>query len=178
MKKKNLLIERFQQLAGIKALYTTPLYEKAKLDPVGKEDDDIDNDGDVDNTDKYLKKRRDAISKNIDEQLGAPVTGSMCPNGVHQASLNLIDPTPSLQGGPPAGAHGITQNFVNNMSGKSNAFYQARNLSLLQKQINLTSQNNYNTQYMYCRGERPRQQAAIQNKRMYIMGCRANPGSC
>ena len=34
-----------------------------KLDPVGKEDDDIDNDGDVDDSDKYLAKRRKAISK-------------------------------------------------------------------------------------------------------------------
>jgi len=36
-----------------------------KLDPVGKEDKDINNDGKVDNTDKYLKKRREAIGKNI-----------------------------------------------------------------------------------------------------------------
>jgi hypothetical protein len=34
-----------------------------KLDPVGKEDDDVDNDGDVDSSDKYLAKRRKAISK-------------------------------------------------------------------------------------------------------------------
>ena len=34
-----------------------------KLDPVGKADADIDNDGDVDSSDKYLKKRRAAISK-------------------------------------------------------------------------------------------------------------------
>ena len=34
-----------------------------KLDPVGKEDDDIDNDGDTDSSDKYLKKRRMAIKK-------------------------------------------------------------------------------------------------------------------
>ena len=33
------------------------------MDPVGKEDDDIDNDGDEDDSDKYLKKRRDAIGK-------------------------------------------------------------------------------------------------------------------
>ena len=37
------------------------------LDPVGKEDSDIDNDGDVDKTDKYLQTKRDAISKNINE---------------------------------------------------------------------------------------------------------------
>jgi hypothetical protein len=38
---------------------------EAKLDPVGKEDDDVDNDGDVDKSDKYLKKRRAAIKKAI-----------------------------------------------------------------------------------------------------------------
>lgn len=38
------------------------------LDPVGKEDGDIDNDGDTDSTDKYLKNRRDAISKNINKE--------------------------------------------------------------------------------------------------------------
>ena len=35
------------------------------LDPVGKEDDDVDNDGDEDDSDAYLKKRRAAISKAI-----------------------------------------------------------------------------------------------------------------
>jgi len=38
-----------------------------KLDPVGKEDDDINNDGKVDKTDKYLANRRKAIAKNIKE---------------------------------------------------------------------------------------------------------------
>lgn len=35
------------------------------LDPVGHEDSDVDNDGDVDNTDKYLSNRRQVVSKNI-----------------------------------------------------------------------------------------------------------------
>ena len=35
------------------------------LDAVGKEDGDIDNDGDEDSSDEYLKKRRDAVSKAI-----------------------------------------------------------------------------------------------------------------
>ena len=39
------------------------VYEKKKLDAVGKEDDDVDNDGDVDSSDEYLKKRRAAIGK-------------------------------------------------------------------------------------------------------------------
>ena len=33
------------------------------LDPVGKEDGDIDNDGDEDSSDEYLQKKRDAIGK-------------------------------------------------------------------------------------------------------------------
>jgi len=35
------------------------------LDAVGKEDDDIDNDGDSDDSDEYLQKKRDAISKAV-----------------------------------------------------------------------------------------------------------------
>jgi archaellum component FlaC len=38
-----------------------------KLDAVGKEDDDINNDGKVDKTDKYLSNRRKAIASNIKE---------------------------------------------------------------------------------------------------------------
>ena len=37
------------------------------LDPVGKEDSDINNDGKSDKTDDYLQAKRDAISKNIKE---------------------------------------------------------------------------------------------------------------
>ena len=33
------------------------VYEKKKLDPVGQEDDDVDNDGDSDSSDEYLKKQ-------------------------------------------------------------------------------------------------------------------------
>lgn len=45
--------------------YKTKKKDEAKLDPVGKEDDDVDNDGDVDSSDKYLKKRRSAIKKRM-----------------------------------------------------------------------------------------------------------------
>ena len=41
------------------------LGEKKKLDPLGKEDSDIDNDGDVDKSDKYLHARRKKVSKII-----------------------------------------------------------------------------------------------------------------
>jgi hypothetical protein len=39
------------------------------LDPVGKEDSDINNDGKVNSSDKYLANRRQAVSKNIGEDL-------------------------------------------------------------------------------------------------------------
>ena len=39
-----------------------------KLDPVGKEDADINNDGKKDKTDKYLANRRKTIAKNLNEE--------------------------------------------------------------------------------------------------------------
>jgi len=39
-----------------------------KLDPVGKEDADINNDGKVDKTDDYLKNRRKAVSKALQKE--------------------------------------------------------------------------------------------------------------
>ena len=42
--------------------------KKASLDPVGKADADIDNDGDVDASDEYLKKRRAAIKKSMKKE--------------------------------------------------------------------------------------------------------------
>ena len=39
-----------------------------KLDPVGKEDNDINNDGKVDKTDNYLKTRRKSVSKAINKK--------------------------------------------------------------------------------------------------------------
>jgi hypothetical protein len=40
-------------------------YIDEMLDPVGKEDSDVDNDGDSDNSDDYLKNKRKAIGKNM-----------------------------------------------------------------------------------------------------------------
>lgn len=39
-----------------------------KMDPVGKEDEDINNDGKVDKTDKYLANKRKAIGKAMDQK--------------------------------------------------------------------------------------------------------------
>jgi len=42
-----------------------PSMKETKLDPVGKADADIDNDGDTDSSDEYLHKRRKAIKKSM-----------------------------------------------------------------------------------------------------------------
>jgi len=98
-------VERMQQLAGlITEAHMTPTQKKKrgeifdklvaggmdkakagavatskamgeKLDPVGHEDADINNDGKIDKTDKYLKHRRDVIAKHLKE------------NGDHEASM-------------------------------------------------------------------------------------------
>ena len=48
-----------------------------KLDPVGKEDSDIDNDGDVDKSDSYLRNRRKAIAKAMKkEEYVAEIVGT------------------------------------------------------------------------------------------------------
>jgi len=53
-------------LKGIAEAYQS-VYEK-KLDPVGKEDGDVNNDGKKDSTDSYLMNRRNAIEKSMKEK--------------------------------------------------------------------------------------------------------------
>jgi hypothetical protein len=43
--------------------YAPAIFEE--LDAVGEEDEDVDNDGEVDETDDYLKHRRDVVSNEI-----------------------------------------------------------------------------------------------------------------
>jgi hypothetical protein len=55
------ILHGIQEASGVK---------KEKLDPVGKEDGDIDNDGDKDASDKYLAKRRKTIKKAMTKKEG------------------------------------------------------------------------------------------------------------
>ena len=66
--KFNELMNAFtDELDKVKNRFSKKVTEK--LDPVGKEDKDINNEGKVDSTDKYLGKRRQAIAKNMKEDL-------------------------------------------------------------------------------------------------------------
>ena len=72
---------------------------KRGLDPVGKEDSDVDNDGDVDKSDKYLLKRRKAIGnsirgraeKKIKEDYLADATVTTEPKGKNKVTGEGVD---------------------------------------------------------------------------------------
>ena len=49
------------------ALKKVQEFSEKKLDAVGKEDGDVDNDGDKDSSDEYLMKRRKAIRQSDEE---------------------------------------------------------------------------------------------------------------
>ena len=61
-KKKMIAGQKMDEKMSSKEKMKRGLYN-GKMDPVGKADADIDNDGDVDDSDDYLKNRRKAISK-------------------------------------------------------------------------------------------------------------------
>ena len=59
-----------------------------KLDPVGQEDGDVDNDGDVDSSDKYLKKRRDSIGARIAADRKKKVEEALDPVGKEDEDID------------------------------------------------------------------------------------------
>lgn len=59
--------------------------DEKRLDPVGKEDSDVDNDGDTDKSDKYLMKRRKAISKAVKKEERSDWRSEM---GLEEAKCN------------------------------------------------------------------------------------------
>lgn len=69
--------------------------DEKKLDPVGKEDADIDNDGDTDKSDSYLHNRRKAIGKAIrKEEVEENVVSEGMPSSVIKHKQRLAAKTP------------------------------------------------------------------------------------
>ena len=56
--------------------------QEKKMDPVGKADADIDNDGDVDSSDKYLHNRRKAIKavspSSCEDKIARSISCNIC----------------------------------------------------------------------------------------------------
>ena len=61
---------------------------KKKLDPVGKEDKDIDNDGDHDKSDKYLLNRRKTVAKKLGKKT------HICAKYVEHAEYGVCETIP------------------------------------------------------------------------------------
>jgi hypothetical protein len=86
------------------------VYE-AKLDPVGKEDDDIDNDGDVDSSDEYLHARRKAIAKAMKKE------ATQSPYAIGMASaMKQTGDKPPLKKSTITKAHKIAKSIEKNES--------------------------------------------------------------
>ena len=70
-KLNNSIMKKIRELnPGAGSQYEQVVNEFKKLDPVGQEDKDINNDGKTDGTDKYLMNRRKAVSKAIAKKRG------------------------------------------------------------------------------------------------------------
>jgi hypothetical protein len=113
-------IKRMQRLAG--------LITEA-LDPVGKEDADIDNDGDTDKTDKYLLNRRKNISKNITkENMDHEV--SMAQNSLEaiaKAAMELSQKIGSIERNIPGWIQDHITNAENYIEQAAQGFHELKN---------------------------------------------------
>ena len=88
-KKDQIMSEESITIRQLIAQQIADLKEAAKkLDPVGKEDKDIDNDGDHDKSDKYLLNRRKTVSKAVGKKT------HICAKYVEHAELGLCKTVP------------------------------------------------------------------------------------
>ena len=88
-KKDQIMSEESTTIRQLIAQQIADLKEAAKkLDPVGKEDKDIDNDGDHDKSDKYLLNKRKTISKAMGKKI------HICAKYVEHAELGLCKTVP------------------------------------------------------------------------------------
>ena len=81
-----------------------------KLDPVGKEDTDINNDGKVDKTDKYLANRRKTIAKNLNEEDHEVAMAQSSLKDIAKAAIELAQ----KMGGVERNIPGWIQNHITN----------------------------------------------------------------
>ena len=96
--------------------------KKGKLDPVGKEDKDVDNDGDHDKTDKYLLNRRAAIGKAMakkKDKMSEEFIGEVASSKQQQVGVNNYKPLakgmqPAVQVMPIDGAD-LANKQINNV---------------------------------------------------------------
>tara|TARA_B100002019_G_scaffold179049_1_gene154621 strand:- start:859 stop:3312 length:2454 start_codon:yes stop_codon:yes gene_type:complete len=73
------------------ALKKVQQYNEKKLDPVGQEDDDVNNDGKVDSSDSYLKNRRKTVKKAIAKESVEGLDETVLPGSQGSAAGRTYD---------------------------------------------------------------------------------------
>lgn len=117
-------------MLGLVGLQPVGSLKREALDAVGKEDNDIDNDGDVDSSDRYLKKRRDAISKNVNEDNPTPSNDhevSMARNSLEalmRDATELLDKIGQEEKDIPAWIQDHITNAANFLSQAANNYHE------------------------------------------------------
>jgi len=165
--KKIKLTERFQQLAGIK-----PLYETGKLNITTEQ-------GIWDPNLSGSAGSGSAGSGSTSGSAGSGSTSGSAGSGsgggciVNQQAHSLVDQNPNM------GSYGISQQFVNNMAGRPNSFYNMKIGKFANKLFSLRTDYPSQGGYLgFCQGENPNWQAQLTNKWMYAQNCIQNPGTC
>ena len=98
-----------------------------KLDPIGKEDDDINNDGKVDKTDKYLKHRRDAVAKNLKEGDHEVAMAQSSLKDIAKAAIELAQKMGGVERNIPGWIQNHITNAENYIEHASQGFHELKN---------------------------------------------------
>ena len=119
--------------------------KKGKLDPVGKEDKDVDNDGDHDKSDKYLLNRRAAIGKAMakkKDKMSEEFIGEVASSKQQQVGVNNYKPLakgmqPVVQVMPIDGAD-LANNQINNVRKEETTPSRKRLFEMIKEQQVIT----------------------------------------
>ena len=176
--KKTKLTERFQQLAGIK-----PLYKTGKLNIITEQGIwDPNLSGSASGSGSAGSGSAGSGSAGSGSTSGSAGSGSTSGSAgsgsgggciVNQQAQSLVDQNPNM------GSYGISQQFVNNMAGRPNSFYNMKIGKFYNKLMTLRTDYPSQGGYLgFCQGENPNWQAQLTNKWGYAQNCIQNPGTC
>jgi hypothetical protein len=101
-----------------------------KLDPVGKEDADINNDGKKDKTDKYLLKRRKAIAKNLKEGDHEVAMAQSSLKDIAKAAIELAQKMGGVERNIPGWIQNHITNAENYIEQAAQGFHELKDKSL------------------------------------------------
>lgn len=128
IKAKSYLQGAFDYLDGAEMVASIDAMTE-KLDPVGKEDDDINNDGKIDKTDKYLLNRRKVISKNIKNE-GMDHEVAMAQNSLEaiaKAAMELSQKIGNVERNIPGWIQDHITNAENYIEQAAQGFHELKN---------------------------------------------------